>query len=100
MGLFGKSKEELKLEAQVESLKRENLLLRSQLSDFQSLVQSLNDKAAEERAGLIDRMTAILRPSIFSTPKPSHKAFTPVFPGYRPDLRPPDPEPEQVSEKS
>lgn len=91
--MFWKSQADIAKAALIESLKRENLFLQTQVSDLQSQLNSLFLQAYNERQQLLDRFTNLVAPqSKPRTPRPAPMVedFA-SFPGYRPDLTPLDP---------
>lgn len=73
--------------------KDERLALLTQISDFQALIAQHIEVSARERAETLDRFVATLSPRAFdslknrSINKPTSAG--PIWPGYRPELRPP-----------
>ncbi len=73
---------------------RERLLYLTQISDLRSELSETRLAAAAEREKLLERIIAIGYPRLAaSTQTRSTKpaTSTPLYPGYRPDLRPADP---------
>ncbi len=82
------------LEASKSSLERENLLLRTQLSDLLDRLEVQAREASIERQQLVEQFIDLLNPARRTSKdssRESAKNSPGYFPGSRPDLRPPDP---------
>lgn len=87
------------LEAHLESLRAENIYLRTQISDLLSQLATLSQKSELKEKELLERLLDTVTPyygkARVSRPPLTQEEIIPIFPGYRPDLRPPDPISEQ-----
>ena len=86
-------------------LEQEVVRLSTQVSDLLSTIERLQKEWQEERKGYLDRIMALTNPASIRVLNPvehrnspiSFRPPKPLFPGYRPNLRPPVQVPSAVS---